>query len=203
MTEFEMLFNEKLGLEYVSPMMRQHFFKVMRDYLAHGRTFEYVSNNLDKLLEFFECIGIGKVECVIILVNFPAILNIVDELYEKYLFLGIIENEDNSFRTHKFFSKTKDYRVGLTKMYTRYKMCKQFGYEHITWNTLVHSSDSEFFKIFIKGTYHKDYQRFETMQEAEEWYNSIDISDFDLDDYKSLPVNEELVEKYESKKRSR
>lgn len=195
------LFYNKLDLQYLSEETQKHFLDVMEGYIKHGRTYEYISSTLERLLFFFRAIGVGNIEVAIILTNFPAILNIVDELYPKYLFLGIIENEDNSFRRHKFFSKTKDYRVGLEKMYARYRLCMEAGYEDIKWNTLVHASDTEFAKIFIESTYRKPYQLFQTVEQVNEWLSRVDMSEFDINEFKALPVNEEIVEKYEGKRR--
>lgn len=199
--EFKTLFYKKLDLQYLSLETQQHFLDVMECYIKHGRTYEYIASRLDRLLFFFAAIGIGNVEVSIILTNFPSILNIVDELYSKYLFLAVIENDDNSFRRHKFFSKTKDYRVSLEKMYARYRLCMEAGYEDIKWNTLVHASDNEFAKIFVEGTYIKSYQIFQTVEQVNEWLSNVDINDLNIDEYKVLPVNEEIVEKYEGKRR--
>lgn len=196
------LFYKKLDLMYLSAETQKHFLDIMDGYIKHGRTFEYISSTLDKLLYFFRAIGIGNIETAIILTNFPSILNIVDELYSKYLFLGILENEDNSYRRHKLFSKTKDYRVSLDKMYARYRLCMEAGYEDIKWNTLVHASDSEFARIFVESTYKKPYQLFQDIEQVSKWLSSIDISELDIEEFKSLPVNEEIVEKYEGKRRT-
>lgn len=195
------LFYSKLDLQYLSPAMQKHFLDVMKSYIKHGRTFEYISSTLERLLFFFRAVGIGNVEVAIILTNFPAILNIVDELYPKYVFLGIIENEDNSFRRHKFFSKTKDYRVSLEKMYARYRLCMEAGYDDIKWNTLVHASDTEFAKIFIVSTYKKPYHLFQTVEQVNDWLTNVDMSELNIDEFKALPVNEEIVENYEGKRR--
>ena len=183
------LFYSKLDLQYLSQETQKHFFDVMEMYIKHGRTYDYICSNLEKLLLFFETIGIGNIEVSIILTNFPGLLNIVDDLYSKYLFLGIIENEDNSFRRHKFFSKTKDYRVGLAKMYARYRLCMEAGYGDINWNALVHASDNEFAKIFIEGTYRKPYQLFQSVDQVNDWLSTIDLSELDLEEFKSLSVN--------------
>ena len=195
------LFYKKLNLEYLSEETQKHFLDVMASYIKHGRTYEYISSTLERLLFFFRAIGVGNIEVAIILTNFPAILNIVDELYPKYLFLGIIENEDNSFRRHKFFSKTKDYRVGLEKMYARYRLCMEAGYEDIRWNTLVHASDTEFAKIFVESAYRKPYQLFQDIDQVNEWLSNVDISELNIDEFKTLPVNEGIVENYEGKRR--
>ncbi len=197
--ELRILFYEKLNLGLLSSDVQTDFFKAMDTYLSHGRTYEYVVEKLDCLLEFLEAIGIGSMECAIILINFPAILNIVDELYPKYLFLGIIENEDNSYRRKKFFSKTKDYRVSLHKIYARYVVCKKCGYEDIKWNTLVHATDAEFAKIFVVGTYRKPYQFFSSVEEVIDFLGNVDISELDIDQYKDLDVNKEIVARYENK----
>ena len=150
------LFNDKLGLNMLSSDTQKYFFDVMERYMAHGRSYEFIATNLDILLEFFDIIGINRFETVIVLSNDPSLLNNVKDLYNKYLFLGVIEDEEsNSYRRHKFFSKTKDYRVSLEKMYRRYKMCLDCGYDDIKWNTLVHATDNEFMKIFVIGSYKK------------------------------------------------
>lgn len=199
--EVRNVFYEKLGLANLSEQMQQYFDKALKVYMSHGRTYEYVVSCLDRLLEFFEAIGIGRIECAIILMNDFTLLNTVNELYDKYIFLGVIENGDNTFRNHKFFSKTKDYRTSLAKMYARYRLCLEAGYEDIKWNTLVHASDLEFAKIFVEGTYRKDYQIFHSVDQVNAWLESVDISELDLDEFKKLPVNEEIVEKYEGKRR--
>lgn len=203
MNEFEKLFYDKLNLSSLSEAMQQYFLKLMNIYLKHGRSYEYVAANLDKLIDFFEGIGIGRVECAIILMNDFSLINSINELYDKYLFLGILENEDNTFRKHKFFSKTKDYRVSLNTMYARYKLCLEAGYGDINWNIIVHSTDNEFVKRFITSTYRKPYQIFESPEQVSNWLASVDMSDFDIEEFKSLAVNEEIVEKYEVQRRKR
>lgn len=194
------VFYEKLGLANLSEQMQQYFDKALKVYMSHGRTYEYVVSCLDRLLEFFEAIGIGRIECAIILMNDFTLLNTVNELYDKYIFLGVIENGDNTFRNHKFFSKTKDYRTSLAKMYARYRLCLEAGYDDINWNILVHSSDNEFTKRFISSTYRKPYQMFDSPNQVMEWLAQVDINELDLEEFKALPVNKEIVEKYEGEK---
>lgn len=199
--ELKQLFDEKLNLNLLSVDTQKYFYDVFERYMKHGRTCEFIATNLDILLYFFDAIGINRVEAVIVLANDPSLLNNVRELYNKYLFLGILENDENSFRRHKFFSKTKDYRVSLDKMYSRYKMCLECGYSDIKWNTLVHATDNEFAKIFIEGTYKKSYQLFSSLDQVMKFLEELDVSDFDIEEYKKLPVNEELVARYEEKGR--
>ena len=134
--------------------------------------------------------------------RYRALLNNVDSLYDKYLFLGIIENEENTFRNHKFFSKTRDYRVSLDTMYKRYRFCLESGYNDIKWNTLVHATDNEFAKIFVESTYRKPYQKFDTLQSALEYIGSLEYPAIDIEEFKNLEVNREIVEKYEGKRRT-
>lgn len=201
--ELKQFFIERLNLDLLSRDTQTHFYDVMSRYMAHGRTYEFVVNSLDKLLEFFDAIGINRIEAVIIISNDPALLNNVDALYDKYLFLGIIENEDNTFRNHKFFSKTRDYRVALDTMYKRYRFCLESGYTDIKWNTLVHATDNEFAKIFVESTYRKPYQRFDTLQSALEFISEVRYPVIDMEEFKNLEVNKELVEIYEKKGRMR
>ncbi len=200
--ELAQLFIDRLNLDLLSKDTQTHFYDVMTRYMSHGRTYEYVVRSLDKLLEFFDIIGINRIEAVIVISNDPALLNNVDSLYDKYLFLGIIENEENTFRNHKFFSKTRDYRVSLDTMYKRYRFCLESGYNDIKWNTLVHATDNEFAKIFVESTYRKPYQKFDTLQSALEYIGSLEYPAIDIEEFKNLEVNREIVEKYEGKRRT-
>lgn len=201
--ELKQLFVDRLNLDLLSRDTQLHFYDVMSRYMAHGRTYEFIVSSLDNLLEFFDAIGINRIEAVIIISNDPALLNSVSALYDKYLFLGIIENELNGFRKHKFFIKTRDYRVSLDTMYKRYRFCLESGYNDIKWNTLVHATDSEFAKIFVESTYRKPYQRFSTIQEAMEYIEKVRYPEIDMEPFKNLEVNKELVELYEKKGRKR
>lgn len=200
--ELKKLFVDRLHLDLLSSNTQTYFYNVMTRYMAHGRTYEFVDRSLTKLLELFDIIGINRIEAVIVISNDPAILNNVNDLYNKFIFLGIIENEDNTFRKHKFFSKTKDYRVALETMYKRYCFCLESGYTDIKWNTLVHATDNEFAKIFVESTYRKPYQRFTSLQEALEYIKDREYPEIDMEEFKKLDVNEEIVSQYEGKGRT-
>ena len=88
-------------------------------------------------------------------------------------------------------------------MYKRYRFCLESGYDGIKWNTLVHATDSEFAKIFVESTYRKPYQIFSTIQEAMEYIENVRYPEIDMEEFKNLEVNKELVELYEKKGRKR
>lgn len=200
--ELKKLFEDRLNLDLLSKDTQIHFYNIIDRYMSHGRTYDFVVKSLDILLEFFDSIGINRLEAVIVISNDPALLNNVRALYDKYLFLGILENDVNGFRRHKFFSKTKDYRVSLDTMYKRYRFCLESGYNDIKWNTIVHASDNEFARIFVESTYRKPYQRFNNLQEALEYINNVSYPEIDMEEYKELEVNREIVEKYEGQRRT-
>lgn len=56
--ELKELFIDRLNLELLSRDTQLHFYDVMSRYMAHGRTYEFIVNSLDNLLEFFDAIGI-------------------------------------------------------------------------------------------------------------------------------------------------
>lgn len=204
--EFLNLFYTKLEMRTMSQEVQTSFIAAVTRYLDHGRrdeingrTISFVARQLDSLIYLLECIGYNKEEMVRIITNLPAILNTVDDLYKKYLFLGILENEENSFRKDKLLNKTKDFIVGLPKMYARYRLIQESGYNVIRWNSLVHASDREFASIFIKGAYAKPYQLFRQEESVYEWLRNIDVNELDISELKVLPVNEELVVQYEGK----
>lgn len=208
---FVKLFYDMLELSEIKDQkILDNFWYSIHKYLSHGRkdkeeingrTLIYVKTQLEKLLTLLDCMGFTKEETIQMITNLPTIINMVDELYKKYLFLGIIENEENSVRHEKFITKTKDLMIGFTKMYARYKMICESGYNRPTWSNILHASDNEFLKIFIKQKYYHDYQLFNNIEEATNWLNNVQVDDFDFELAKSWEVNKEFVTKYESRRK--
>lgn len=203
--EFLELFNTKLDLEKMEIDIQTSFLASITRYLDHGRknkingrTLSFISEKLDNLIFSLNCIDLNKKEIIKVLINLPNILNCVDDLYYKYLLLGIIENEDNTLRKNKLVNKTKDFMVGLSKIYARSQLLEKVGYEP-SWNSLVHASDREFASVFVQGKYQKPYQVFESVNQVLDWLENVNIENLDIEYFKSLKVNEEFIERYEGK----
>ncbi len=202
---FKDLFYTKLQLQKLDISLQKQFLESISSYLDHGRkeeingrTLSFVLKQLDSLILFLKCIDCTEEEIVRIITNLPTILNTVDDLYKKYLLLGILEDPSrNNLRKDKLINKTKDYMVGFNKIYARYKLVCTAGYDRLSWNVLVHASDNEFCRIFIKGTYKKPYQLFNHPSEVMAWLGSVDSSEINLEEIKAWDVNKELVSQYE------
>lgn len=207
---FKELFQAKLNLSSLPESQQQAFDIAITKYLTHGRkgfvngrTLEFVDRQLTKLIFLLLCIGYNQQEIVQIITNLPSILNTVDDIYKKYLLLGVIENNANTIRKDRLLHKTKDFMVGFKKIYARYKLICESGYNNFNWNILVHASDNEFSKIFVQGAYRKEYQLFITPNQVLAWLDNVDSDEFDLEIAKSWSVNKEIVEAYEQKQKSK
>lgn len=209
--KFILLFNRLLKLDSLPENEKNKIYDALLKYISHGRTEEingrteeYIEKQIKKFIKLLNCIGYNEEEIRTIIVSFPSLLNSIDSLYEKYLFLGLIENDTNTFRKERFKTRARDLIISLDKMYARYRLCCEAGYDKITWNTLTHATDKEFASIFIKnykGAYQRDYQLFDSYEEVSNYLNSINSADLNIEDIKRLPVNEDLVNKYEEEKR--
>ncbi len=199
--EFKDLFYEQLLLGEVSFKEQSDFLLKMASYLKHGRTVEFVSEKINKLLEFLYALDLNTKDAIRILTLYPAILNTVDNLYEKYLFLGYIEDLDNEVRKKKLLNSPRDFMIGLNKMYARFSLISESGYGVYNWNNLVHASDREFCRIFVKRTYEKPYQVFDNELQVLDYLSNVDINRLDISYFKKMTVNEELVRKYEGKEK--
>lgn len=204
------LFEESLDLRNAANTEEQlNFWQSMKKYLTHGRkediingrSLNYLTNNLTEIIKFLRSINCNNHEIILILTKEPSLLNIIKDLYNKYLFLGIIENPENDFRKRKLLTKTIEFRVSLKKVFQRYCFIKDVKYPSISWNILMHASDKEFADIFIFRAYKKPYQLFETEEDVYYQLNKYSLEDLNIDDYKDLDVNREIVEQYEGKKR--
>ncbi len=209
--EFIEFFNNKLYLHTISPELKNKFLKSMEFYLKHssnsnmkGRSYEYIVNKMTTFIDFLDTFQYSSEEKVLIISNDPSLLNALNDLYGKFLFLGIIENKDNTFRRDKLLHKTRDFRISLSKMYARYLLACECGYDNLNWNLLVHSSDMEFANVFVRGTYYKPYQLFDSSELVHKRIEELKVMHpIDLDNFVDLDVNQELVLKYESKGRRR
>ena len=123
--------------------------------------------------------------------------------FKKYLLVDCqaMARKPNRGNYKKVLNKTKDFMTSYNTIIARYTLACYTGYNNINWNLLVHSTDSEFASIFIFGTYKKPYQRFLNEEQVNAWLATVDINSTDLEYYKNLKVNEELVSKYEGKSR--
>lgn len=207
-TDITILLEEKLNLKSLSLDLQTAFWTSFTKYLEHGRkkgviegrTVEYLEKHLDELLKFLDALSYTDEEKVTIITRMPAILNTTREVIDKFLLLGVLENEENTFRRKKLLNKTNDYRVGLKKIYGRYITAITAGYPNINWNLLVHATDTEFAMIFVQNVRKKDYQIFESIEDVLNFVNEVSLSTLDVEELKKWDVNREIVEYYEGRK---
>lgn len=203
-TEIQSFLINKLNLEKIDPNLAERFIASMIKYMEHGRkvgvvegrSIDFLDKHLTELINFLNVIGLNDEEKIIVLCNMPSLINVSNDFVHKYLLLGIIENDSNTYRRKKLINKTNDFRIGFKKLWGRYTLVTNVCYPNITWNVLVHASDKEFAKIFVKSTYYKSYQCFNTVEEVLDYVNNVSVDIFDLEEVKSWDVNKELVEKY-------
>ena len=118
-SEVAMLFEKKLHLSSVGEALRNKFLLVMSKYLEHGRTegvvegrtYDYLEKHLNELVILMEAIGLSNEEKVIVITNMPSLLNTSSDMITKYLLLGVLENEDNTFRKNKLINRLAGKKV--------------------------------------------------------------------------------------------
>ena len=176
------------------------FYKRLRIYLTHsrtgesaGRTDEYFITRMNKLVKYASYIGLSSKQIFTILTNDFSFINQTEIIGEKYLFLGLIEDEENSVRLHHLLQKPKDFRMSTTKMNKRYAFLQKYGYPNINFNNVVHMSDKEFLNLFVRTTYYKPYQVFNDIVDAENAYNYFVAEEVKLEDLMKLPQNKEIM----------
>lgn len=205
----EML-NEKLGIAYVEREICENFLQSFSNYLKHsrssndkigGRTFQFLEEKLNKFINLFSSFGYNPKELIIILTNYPTILNTIDTCYSKILLLGVIENSTNTVRKEKLLERTKDFMISINKIYSRYKLICETGYDKCNWSNLITKSENEFCKIFVNKS-GLPHQLFSNIEEVKKRLDSVDINEFDIEEFKSMDVNKEFVARYEEKTRS-
>lgn len=199
---------DKLKLDKIDDSLRDRFIDSMIKYMEHGRkagviegrSIDFLDKHLTELIKLLDVVGLTLEEKIVVLTNLPSLINTSADMVKKYLLLGIIENDNNTFRKDKLINKTNDFRIGLKKLWGRYTLVTNVGYPNINWNILVHASDKEFAKIFVKGAYYKPYQHFGSVEEVLDYVNNVTLEGFKLEEIMCWDVNKELVEKYDKAK---
>ena len=145
---------------------RLAFFKNFMKYLQHnrseeikGRTPESLRNNIRAFKDF--CFELG-------FTLKDIILNIsIESLRDKYALMGLIDDHSHYLRKTKLILCPDDYRVSNELIYARYMLMKTLDYPNINWSNMIHASEKEFAKIFVKkeGGYNKPYKVFSSMEE--------------------------------------
>lgn len=205
----EML-NEKLGIGYFGREICENFLQSFSRYLKHsksdtdktgGRAFTFLEDKLNKFIDLFSSFGYNPEELIILLTNYPTILNTIDTCYAKLLLLGVVENSANTVRKEKLLERTKDFMISINKIYSRYKLICETGYDKCNWSNLITKSENEFCKIFVNKS-GMSHQLFSNIEEVKKWLDDVTINEFNIEEFKSMDVNKEFVAKYEEKTRS-
>lgn len=162
---------EELELNKLLSIDKQYaFFKDFMKYLQHnrseeikGRTSESLRNNIRDFKTFCFELGFTLMDVIHILRMSPSILNVsIESLRDKYTLMGLIDDHSYHLRKTKLILCPDDYRVSNELIYARYMLMKTLDYPSINWSNMVHASEKEFAKIFVKkdGGYNKPYKIF-------------------------------------------
>ena len=206
------LFNETLKLNsYLDSAGQSLFWDSIKSYMQHcrneqlgGRTYDYVSTKLNQLMTFFQTIDLSEKEIIMVIQEFPSILNSsVSDIYYKYLLLGVIDSNENLNRKDRLINNPKDFITGLSLVYARYCLMVDLNYPQITYSNLFHDSAFEFASKFVKKKYNKPYQIFNNIDEltSEKLIEKYPLDEQALLNMKTWPENQEIVAKFEMIKR--
>ena len=211
------LLNNNLNVAVLDSELLGDFLYSLSVYLKHarksdkmgGRTDDFLKEHFVELVNTLRAFEYNDNEIITIIGKIPSLINVSSDVYPKLLLLGVIENGNNEVRKEKLLSKPKDFMVGLSKVYARYKLISESGYNTYTWNSLVHATDKEFASIFVYKTdgvkqirNRKPHQIFDSVEQVEDWLSKVDLSEFDIEQYKDMDVNKEFVARYGQKTRN-
>ena len=168
--EEELHLYENTSLEYAAEFL-ESFLK----YLKHnrttgigGRTPGTLRSNLRDFKDFAFSHGFKMEEIYVILRRFPGILNIsLDNLEQKYKLMALAEDETGTLRKRKLLLAPDDFKIGNDLIYARYMLMTKLGYSPITWRNLIHDSQNDFAKKFVRTDtgYSKPYKIFNDVSE--------------------------------------
>lgn len=173
--EIEKILLSKLNLkEALDDESLIEFYESFIPYIKHsrieeisGRRPETLEKYINRFINFSNSIGLSNYDVINILKKHSSILH-DEEFINKYIFLSVIENENNTLRKTKLIEKPRDFRIGLETLYSRYLLMKDLEYPDINWSNLVHDSHYEFSKKFIKVKTYKKYKIFDSLEDISE-----------------------------------
>lgn len=97
--------------------------------------------------DFAKSLGLSDLEIInFIRINVQVLTDIGFKAFvKKYIFLSVIENENNTQRIRHMKKTPKDFKITLDKLYSKYCYMKEKGVE-INWSTLVRQKDDKLIK---------------------------------------------------------
>ena len=115
---------------------------------------EQLDEKIDKLLNFFNNIGINRRQIIDILYNNFRLIDSIptEEFLNKYIFLSVIENKENTVRKGILLNNSRLFQKSLEEFYARYKLCKDSGSD-INKNTVVAEGYTKFIRRFVTNKY--------------------------------------------------
>lgn len=177
MNEVENIFLSILNLkENLTDIELAEFYTSIIPYLNHGRknelldrSVETIKNRLNAFYNFANSVGLTDRDIINFLKEYPSVLNVAgsQKFIDKYVFLSVIENEDNTLRKRHMIIKPKDFRVSLETIYARYCLMKDLGYDKINWSMLVRKTHDSFIGRFVMNNGEdKPYKVFNSIEEC-------------------------------------
>lgn len=139
-------------------------------HLYENTSLEYAATFLESFLKYLKhnrTTGIGG-RTPGTLRRFPGILNIsLDNLEQKYKLMALAEDETGTLRKRKLLLAPDDFKIGNDLIFARYMLMAKLGYSPITWRNLIHDSQNDFAKKFVRTDtgYNKPYKIFNDVSE--------------------------------------
>lgn len=175
-------------------------------YLKHNRTAELggrtpgtLRGNLRDFKDFAFSHGFSIEEVYVILRRFPGILNIsLDNLEQKYRLMALVEDDTGTLRKRKLLLAPDDFMIGNDLIFARYMLMTKLGYQPITWRNLIHDSQNDFAKKFVKNDprYNRPYKIFNNVSELSR-DNLVRMFPMDLDKLEEILNKKKEVKKDE------
>lgn len=81
--------------------------------------------------------------------------------------MALAEDETGTLRKRKLLLSPDDFKIGNDLIYARYMLMTKLGYRPITWRNLIHDSQNDFAKKFVRTDtgYNKPYKIFNDVSE--------------------------------------
>ena len=169
--------------------------------LRYNRRLKLLSMNetqirkmLQNLVNFFDNIGLTKLDLINALSNNIGLLEIVSkpDFIDKYVLLSVAENERNSARKNILINNSRCLKKSINEVYVRYKITKDCN-RLVSLTNIIENGYYEFIKSFVRNTYYNNFDKpFNEKKDLQDLVSEYPVDYEFISELKKLNINKNV-----------
>lgn len=149
---------------------------------------------LNNLINFFDNIGLSKLDLINALSNNLELIEIVSkpDFIDKYLLLSVLEDDKNSVRKTIIVNNSNLLKKSISEIFIRYRLIEEYD-KQLTVNNLIKISYNSFIDLFVRKSYYNNFDKpFNEKKELSFFIDKYPVDYEFISELKKLDINKNV-----------